>query len=326
MKRIIGLGNALTDELVMLPSDEMLDNLGLPKGSMQIISAERYLSIKKDIRGLKKKILPGGSASNTCRGISHLGGDASFVGMVGNDDIGALFEDEMRQSCTTPLLMHSDTPSGTALTFITPDSERTFATCLGAALEMSARHLTKKTFKGYDILHIEGYLLQNHKLVSKAFALAKENGMSVSMDLASYNIVLENLDFLHDAIPNFVDILFANEEEAKAFTGKAPSEALDEIASMCHTAIVKVGRKGSFVKSNGKVWEIGISEHKTVDSTGAGDFYAAGFLYGIAAGHDVCTAANIGKLLSGNIVSVVGVRLTDKQWAKIRNDIAKGNL
>lgn len=326
MKRILGLGNALTDELVMLPSDEMLDNLGLPKGSMQIISSERYLSIKKEIRGLKKKIVPGGSASNTCRGISRAGGDATFMGMIGNDDIGALFEEEVRQSGTTPLLLHSDTPSGTALTFISPDSERTFATCLGAALEMTPRHLTKKTFKGYDILHIEGYQLQNHKLVSKAVQLAKENGMMVSMDLASYNIVLENLDFLRDIIPNFVDIIFANEEEAKAFTGKAPAEALDEIAEMCHVAIVKVGRQGSFVKSDGATWQIGISEHKTVDSTGAGDFYAAGFLYGIAAGHDVCTAANIGKLLSGNIVSVVGVRLPDKQWAKIRNDIAKGNF
>ena len=326
MKRILCLGNALTDELVMLPGDELLTTLGLPKGSMQIINAERYLDIKKNIGSLKKKILPGGSAGNTCRGIARLGGEATFVGMVGSDDIGTLFESEVRLSGATPLLLQSALPSGTALTFISPDSERTFATCLGAAQKLDARHLTKKIFKGHDILHIEGYLLQNHKLVEKALDLAKDMGMEVSMDLASYNTVLDNLDFLRGIMPGHVDILFANEEEAKAFTGLEPRQALDEIAAICRTAIVKVGKQGSFVKNGGSVWQIGISEHKTVDSTGAGDFYAAGFLYGTAAGYDIPTSANIGKLLSGNIVSVVGVRLSDKQWEKIHNIIAKGTF
>jgi len=326
MKKIICLGNALTDELILLESDQLLTLLGLPKGGMQIIESEQYMTAKKFIGKCRRRLVPGGSASNTCRGIARAGGDATFVGMVGNDDIGALFESEIRASGATPLLLHSDTPSGTALTLISPDSERTFATFLGAALELSAQHLTEELFAGYDILHIEGYMLQNHDLVSKALAIAAANSMSVSMDLASYNIVEENLDFLKHIVKENVDILFANEEEAKAFTGKAPREALDEIAGLCQIAIVKVGKQGSFVKSGDEIWQIGISEHKTVDSTGAGDFYAAGFLYGIAAGHDIETAANIGKLLSGNIVSVVGVKLSEKQWEKIHKDIASRNF
>lgn len=326
MKKIICLGNALTDELIQLESDQLLNLLGLPKGGMQIIESEQYMTAKKFIGKCSRKLVPGGSASNTCRGIARAGGEAALVGMVGNDDIGELFESEIRASGATPLLLHSDTPSGTALTLISPDSERTFATFLGAALELSAQHLTKELFKGYDILHIEGYMLQNHELVSKTLAIAKENDIMVSMDLASYNIVEENLDFLKHIVKENVDILFANEEEAKAFTGKAPREALDEIACLCSIAIVKVGKQGSFVKSGEQAWQIGISEHKTVDSTGAGDFYAAGFLYGIAAGHDIETSANIGKLLSGNIVSVVGVKLPEKQWEKIRRQIADRNF
>ena len=326
MKKTICLGNALTDELIQLESDQLLNLLGLPKGGMQIIESEQYMTAKKFIGKCSRKLVPGGSASNTCRGIARAGGEAALVGMVGNDDIGELFESEIRASGATPLLLHSDTPSGTALTLISPDSERTFATFLGAALELSAQHLTKELFKGYDILHIEGYMLQNHELVSKALAIAKENDIIISMDLASYNIVEENLDFLKHIVKENVDILFANEEEAKAFTGKAPREALDEIAALCRIAIVKVGKQGSFVKSGDQIWQIGISEHKTVDSTGAGDFYAAGFLYGIAAGHDIETSANIGKLLSGNIVSVVGVKLSEKQWEIIRRQIADRNF
>ena len=326
MKKIICLGNALTDELIQLRSDDLLSMLGLPKGSMQIISSEQYLQIKKNIVGCTKKIAPGGSASNTCRGIARVGGDATFIGMVGNDAIGMLFEDEVRISGAKSKLLRCDTPSGTALTFISPDSERTFATHLGAALKLSTRHLTKKTFSGFDILHIEGYMLQNHDVIDKAVSLAKANGMTVSMDLASYNIVLENLDFLRHTVKEYVDILFANEDESKAFTGKTPREALDNIAEMCHTAIVKMGKQGSLIKQNSQVWQIGISEHKTVDSTGAGDFYAAGFLYGIAADYDIETSANIGKLLSGNIVSVVGVKLSERQWEQIRKDIKKRNF
>ncbi len=326
MKRIICLGNALTDELVMLNSDELLDTLELPKGSMQIIDAERYLSIKKSIGKLRKRIAPGGSASNTCRGIARLGGEAYFLGMVGSDDIGAIFEQEVRNSGAIPRLYHSTTPSGTAITFITPDGERTFATHLGAALEMTAQNLNEEIFDGTDILHIEGYMLQNHQLTETAILMAKHCGLMVSMDLGSYNIVMENLDFLKHIVSRHVDIIFANEEEARAFTGNGPAEALNALSGICQIAVVKVGRKGSFVKSDENTWQIGISEHKTVDTTGAGDFYAAGFLYGIAAGFDIPAAANIGKLLSGNIVSVVGVRLSDKQWTKIRADIAKGNF
>ena len=138
------------------------------------------------------------------------------------------------------------------------------------------------------------------------------------MDLASYNVVEENLDFLRSIVESYVDILFANEEEALAFTSKQPEEALDEIAAMCEYAIVKVGKKGSMIKHNGVITTEGITDNKRIDTTGAGDFYAAGFLYALANNYSVEEAARYGKILSGNIIEVVGVKMSDEQWNDIR--------
>ena len=119
---------------------------------------------------------------------------------------------------------------------------------LGAAIELEASHLELFDFSKYEYLHIEGYLVQNHELISTAVTLAKKNNLKVSLDLASYNVVEANLDFLREIVEKYVDILFANEEEAKAFTGKEPREALDKIAKMVRIVVVKTGSKGSLIK------------------------------------------------------------------------------
>ena len=322
MKKILGMGNALTDILVQLTDDAHLDKLGLPKGSMQLVDSAQNQSVQEYIAAMDKQMIAGGSAGNTMRGIACLGGSAAFVGMVGKDNVADIFKTELENTGVNTLLFSSDVPSGTATTFISADGERTFATHLGAAIGMCADHLTADMFKGYDIFHIEGYLVQNHDLIRKAVHLAKYCGLKVSLDLASYNVVEENLDFLRSIVADYVDILFANEEEALAFTGKQPDEALNEIAQMCEYAIVKVGKRGSLVKHQGKITSEGITDHKRVDTTGAGDFYAAGFLYALANGMSVEKAAFYGKILSGNIVEVVGVKMSDQQWDSIKAALA----
>ncbi len=321
MKKILGMGNALTDILVPLSHDEALQTLCLPKGSMQLVNAEQNKKVQEYIRNMQKQVIAGGSASNTMRGIACLGGNAAFIGMIGHDAIGSLFETELTEVGVVPKLFRSQTPSGTATTFISPDSERTFATHLGAAIEMTPELLTPELFKGFDIFHIEGYLVQNHDLIRKAIHLAKYEGLKVSLDLASYNVVEENLDFLQSITQNYVDILFANEEEARAFTGKEPEDALGSIANHCEYAIVKVGKQGSYIKYRSAVTRIGVTDSKPVDTTGAGDFYAAGFLYGLANNYSVEQSANIGKILSGNIIEVIGVKICENQWDKIKKEI-----
>ena len=318
MKRILGMGNALTDVLVQLDNETHLENLGLPKGSMQLVDSDKNAAVQEYIRNMSKQMIAGGSASNTMRGIACLGGYSTFVGMVGKDEVVKVFEQELKDTGVSTNLFFSNIPSGTATAFISPDGERTFATHLGAAIGMTAELLTPELFKGYDIFHIEGYLVQNHDLIRKAVHIAKYGGLKVSLDLASYNVVEENLDFLQTLVRDYVDILFANEEEALAFTGKEPEEALDIISKMVEYAIVKVGKKGSLIKYKGNVVSEGITDNKRVDTTGAGDFYAAGFLYALANGMTVEKAAHYGKILSGNIIEVVGVKLTDEQWNNIK--------
>ncbi len=318
MKRILGMGNALTDVLVQLDNESHLENLCLPKGSMQLVDSDKNAVVQEYINDMSKQMIAGGSASNTMRGIACLGGDATFIGMVGNDEIGKVFEKELKDTGVSTNLFFSDIPSGTATAFISPDGERTFATHLGAAIGMTPKLLTPELFKGYDIFHIEGYLVQNHELIRKAVHIAKYEGLKVSLDLASYNVVDENWEFLQTLVRDYVDILFANEEEALAFTDKQPEEALDIISKMVEYAIVKIGKKGSLVKYNGNIVSEGITDNKRVDTTGAGDFYAAGFLYALANGMSVEKAAHYGKILSGNIIEVVGVKLTDEQWNNIK--------
>ena len=318
MKKKLGMGNALTDVLVQLDNEIHLEKLGLPKGSMQLVDSDKNTAVQEYIRNMSKQMIAGGSASNTMRGIACLGGYSTFVGMVGNDEVGKVFEQELKDTGVSTNLFFSNTPSGTATAFISPDGERTFATHLGAAIGMTAELLTPELFKGYDIFHIEGYLVQNHDLIRKAVHIAKYEGLKVSLDLASYNVVEENLEFLQTLVRDYVDILFANEEEALAFTGKQPEEALDIISKMVEYAIVKVGKKGSLIKYKGNVVAEGITDNKRVDTTGAGDFYAAGFLYALANGMTVEKAAHYGKILSGNIIEVVGVKLTDQQWNNIK--------
>jgi sugar/nucleoside kinase (ribokinase family) len=208
--------------------------------------------------------------------------------------------------------------TGRAIALISQDSERTFATHLGAAIELAAEHLTAFNFKQYDYLHIEGYLVQNHDLITTALSLAKENGLKVSLDLASYNVVEANLDFLRAVVTKYVDIVFANEEEAKAFTGKEPKEALDEIAGMAEIAVVKTGSKGSFIKSGNEIVEIGVITVNPVDTTGAGDLYASGFLYGQSMGYSLEKCGTTGALLAGNVIEVIGSKMGAERWTGIR--------
>jgi sugar/nucleoside kinase (ribokinase family) len=243
--------------------------------------------------------------------------ESGFIGKVGEDELGDFFHTDMEKSNIKPILLRTKTDSGRAVALISPDSERTFATFLGAAIELTADDLKTEFFKDYKYLHIEGYLVQNHELLKKASDLAKENGLMISLDLASYNVVEDNIDFLKSYVSDYVDIIFANEEESKAFTGKEPEDALDELAVQCEIAVVKVGKEGSFIKSEDKKYKVDPIQASPVDTTGAGDAYAAGFLYGLVKGFPLDKAGQIGSLLAGKVIEVVGAKMDEGKWKEI---------
>lgn len=322
MDKIIGMGNALVDVLVRIDDDSLQEKLHLPKGSMQLIQEDTLSEIRKYTSGMKIHRSTGGSAGNTVCALAALGANPGFIGKIGQDETGAFFGDTLRQRGVNALLATCDLPSGIASTFISTDGERTFGTYLGAAATLRAEDLSRKMFAGYNYLYIEGYLLQDHDLMLRAVQLAKEEGLQVCLDMASYNVVEAERDFFDQLIVKYVDIVFANESEALAYTGKAPHEALEEIASKCSIAVVKTGKEGSLVKKGTEVIQLlSCPVDNVLDTTGAGDFYAAGFMYGLTCGYSLEKCVQISTILATAVIQEVGTTLPAKKWDEIKLNI-----
>lgn len=322
MKGILGIGNALVDVMTQIDNDSILEKFSLPKGSMTLVDSSKSKEVKEGTRNFKRELASGGSAANTIHGLAMLKANAGFIGSIGKDDTGDFFEKDMKKAGVQTMLFRRECVTGTVVALISHDSERTFATHLGAAVELVADNLDPEMFSPYHILYLEGYLINDKSLVEKACRLAKENHMEVALDLASYNVVNARLDDFKEVVSKYVDIIFANEEEARSFTGNDPEKALDELASKSNVAIVKTGKDGSLVKRGDEIIKISALPVNCKDTTGAGDLYAAGFLYGYAGGLplDVCGA--IGSILAGNVISIIGARIPDKNWPSIRKQIS----
>lgn len=321
MDKIIGLGNALVDVLATLDSDEILTKMDLPKGSMTLIDEDKLLKINEEFSRMKTHLATGGSAGNAIRGMAQLGAGTGFIGKINNDSYGNFFRESLLKHGTEADLLVSDTlPSGVASTFISPDGERTFGTYLGAASTLKAEELSLEMFKGYTYLFIEGYLVQEHDMILRAIELAKEAGLQVCLDMASYNIVAGDHEFFSLLVNKYVDIVFANEEEAKAFTGKEPEEALDIIAKMCSIAIVKVER-GSLIRKERKKYVLRLCRWRKWLILPVPEIFAAGFLYGLTCGYSLEKCAKIGSILSGNVIQIVGTTIPGERWDEIKLNI-----
>lgn len=321
MAKVLGVGNALVDSLIRLEDDQLLTELMLPKGSMTLVDGDTKELIGKKSTHLSKDMASGGSAANTIHGLAKLGVDSSFIGNVGQDEIGDFFHNDLKICNINPLLNRSQTPTGIASTLISKDGERTFGTYLGAAVELAGDHLSPEQFEGFDIMHVEGYLVQNHDLLETILKYAKQAGCKISVDMASFNVVEANLDFFKDMVEKYVDIVFANEEEAKAFTGQEPEEALHTIAKSAEVAVVKIGSRGSLVKNDGVVYNIDPTVVEVTDTTGAGDAYAAGFLFGLINDLGFENAGYIGTLLASTTIETLGARIKDERWNEIHDKV-----
>lgn len=324
MKKIIGIGNALVDALAVLKDDDLLSVFGLPKGSMTLIGDDEQLRIQECFAALDVQQATGGSAGNTMLALANLSAQPGFIGTIGDDNIGNFFADNCSACGITPYMVRLPRQSGIAYTFISPDGERTFATYLGAAAMMAPEDLTEDMFDGYDYLYVEGYLVQNHALILRAVELAKAVGLKVCLDLASYNIVASDRDFFDHLLANYVDIVFANEEEARTFTSAEPGEALEQLHSLCEVAVVKLGADGSSLMRDGERVVVGaMPVDRVVDTTAAGDFYAAGVMYGLMNDCSLRQCAELGALLAGHVIQVVGTKFDACMWDKVRDEVRR---
>lgn len=323
--KVLGMGNALVDIMTRLKDDEILKEFSLPKGSMQLVDREMISVVIKGTEALDKMQSSGGSAANTIHGLANLGIDTGFIGKIGDDDFGRFFQSDLADNNIQPHLIYGMDETGRAIALISPDSERTFTTFLGAAVELSAEDIKNTLFEGYSYFYIEGYLVQNHALLKRALSLARANHLKISLDLASFNVVEANLEFLKSIVADFVDIVFANEEEAKAFTGKDPEGALNILGELCDIAIVKVGKEGSYIKQSNETYKVGVIPVNSIDTTGAGDLYAAGFIYGLIKGLPLNKCGEIGSLLAGNVIEVIGAKMDNDSWDEIRRRVQIGH-
>jgi sugar/nucleoside kinase (ribokinase family) len=266
------------------------------------------------------KIVPGGSACNTIIGIGKLGGDARFVGKCGKGDMGELIESDLKKQNVVPDLFRSDSPTGRVLSIISPDAQRSMFTYLGASAETRPADISEKFFKDAAVVHMEGYLLFNPELIRAALTAAKSAGAKISLDLASFTVVEESKELLEQLVDSYVDILIANEDEAFAFTGYSDEHlAIEALSEQADIAVLKVGPRGSYVSHAGSTIAIqSMGDGDALDTTGAGDMWAAGFLYGLVKGYSLEKCGRLGSACGYEVCQVVGANIPDDGWERIR--------
>jgi sugar/nucleoside kinase (ribokinase family) len=323
MSKVIGMGNALVDVMTILKGDRTLKEFALPKGSMQLVSKEFSNRLLAGTLGLQKIQSSGGSAANTIHGLANLGIETGFVGKIGKDNLGRFFENDLMENHITPILFHDLEETGRSIALISKDSERTMATYLGAAVDLHEEDISSDLFADYLFFHVEGYLVQNRELMRKALRLARSHGLTVSLDMASFNVVADNRDFFEEIIREYVNVVLANESEAESLTGKKPEEALSGMASMAEIAVIKMGRNGSVVKRGNEEHIIPIEKVNSIDSTGAGDLYAAGFLYGMCQDQSLETCGRTGAILGAHVTEVIGAKMDSDTWNTVKEKVSE---
>jgi sugar/nucleoside kinase (ribokinase family) len=307
---IYGLGNALVDFLVEV-NDALLAELKLTKGQFHLTEHSHSQSILNKIKYANVHIAAGGSVANATALAAMLGANTVFCGSIGNDEYGNLYEEETANSGTTSKLTKNNQLTGHAVVLITPDAERTFAVHPGASTDLQTNHINENDIKSSKIIHIDGYFIEDERTrptALHAIKLAKQHQTKVSLDLSDPGVVQRNKELFIKTIKDYADIVFANEEEAKAITDKQSEEALNELASWCETAVVKLGKEGSLIKQNNQVTRIKAIQANAIDTTGAGDAYAAGLLYGITNNLTLEDAGNLASKLAAKVVEQVGAR------------------
>ncbi len=320
---MIGVGSPVVD-LVVEVNESLLASVPGQKGGMELVDSEAMTTLLNLVKGTPVKA-PGGSAGNTTFALAHMGMNCSFMGKIGHDDNGTYYKDFFNRiggDCSR-FKLAGDAATASCLSLVTPDSERTMRTDLGAAMTFSPDDIQPDDFRDCLHVHAEGYLLFNPTLILAVLKSAKAAGCRVSLDLGSFEVVEHAHDMLTGLLENYVDVVFANEEEAAVFCGsKDPEVGLAELAKRCDIAAVKLGKEGALVRDAGGTHHVpAFRTERAIDTTGAGDYWAAGFLYGLLKGYPVDTCAALGALMGRHVVEHMGADLPEPVWQNVMNEM-----
>jgi len=316
---IVGVGAALMDLLVE-ENDDFLGRMGAEKGGMTLVEAPLIrTALEGTTSGVKSS--PGGSASNTIVGIGSLGGRARMIGRVGQDQLGETFREGLRLAGVEERVRVSDdAETGRVLSVVTPDAQRTMFTFLGASSALNPGDVTDADLSDAALVHLEGYLLFNRPVVERVLDLAQAHKARVALDLGSFQVVEAMRPYLDELFAKRrIDVLLANEDESRAYTGLGESESLEHFADKVDIAVVKRGKHGALI-AHGKD-RVDVSAHvvKAIDTTGAGDLWASGFLYGINHGLSLENAANLASKVGSEVVQVLGAVIPGAGWDRVKS-------
>jgi len=326
--KIVGLGGAMVDTKVNLTEDQ-LKQLGVTtKGGSMLVNNAKELNamLEKIVEFVGEDELlrvPGGSGCNVLKSLSALGANAGYISKVGNDKMGTMMREALLSRQTQPYLGVSENYcTGEVLCLVTPDGERTMRGFLGATLDLNEKDIPD--LSDCHHMHVEGYNVYDKPLTEAAFKAAKKAGLSISFDLGSFELVKNNRDYLIEVISKYVDICFANEEESTMlFEVDCPREALNKLSELCSVAVVTLGKEGCIVKQHDDSFHYPAVNRiiKPVDTTGAGDLFCAGFLYGFLHGHSLETAAKLGSMAGFHVIQSLTTELSDEVWRDIKSII-----
>jgi len=322
---VVGVGSALMD-ILLFESDLFVSRHRLIKGGMELVGATRadeLLAVSGNAAAAKQA--PGGSACNTIIGLGRLCGKAVFIGTRGDDDLGRRLEASLVSNNVLPRLQQVAAPTGRVLSVITPDAERTMLTYLGASSETSPETIAPEMFRGADMVHVEGYLLINEPLIRAVCEAAASVGVPISLDLASFTVVDANPRLVRELVKKYVSVLLANEDEARSYSGVSDEkEALKILARDAECAVVKVGKRGSHVCVNGEITSIPpVGTGAAVDTTGAGDLWASGFIYGLINSLPISECGRIASLCGYEVCQVEGAHIPEDGWQRIKSAIVQ---
>jgi sugar/nucleoside kinase (ribokinase family) len=310
--QVVGIGNALVD-VIAQGSERFLDEYGLVKGSMTLIDTERAIELYRALGAAVE--MSGGSAANTMCGIASLGGRAAYIGKVSDDDLGAVFGHDLHAVGVAfrPGAPSAAVPTGRCIIVVTPDAQRTMNTYLGVSSLLCVSDLDEQAIADGEVLYMEGYLFDRDDAKAafrRAAEVAHAAGRRVSLTLSdSFCVDRHRADF-RALVRDQVDLLFGNEDElCSLYEVDSLDEAIDRVRRECPLVAVTCGANGSkVVTPDGTVPVSAAGVDRVLDTTGAGDLYAAGFLFGLTTGESLDACARLGSIAAAEVISHVGPR------------------
>lgn len=309
-------------DYIQVVDDSFLQRLALSKGGWMECDSQDFNQVLNQAEKFKPPLMmPGGSACNTMKGLAALGVPTAITGCVGNDSVGNMVLSTIEKLGITPLFKRCHRSTSQVASLVTPDGERTFCVFVETEKEISSKDLKPSFFQGVDIVHVEGYRLPNDIYVETAMKMAKDAGALVTFDLCNPVYAEKYRERIYGLLNEYVDILFLDRDEAYALTHFEPERACDFLKNYCNLAIVKVGSEGCWIGENGAVTHYPTTPKQMTDSTGAGDLFAAGFLYGILNHEPLANCVQYAHLLGGTVIENFGAEIPNEMWADLRQKI-----